>query len=61
MKKLRKCPVCKNYTLKEICEKCKVETKIAHPPSFKFAKYLKYIKQSNIYGSDNKAIQENKS
>ena len=61
MKKLRKCPICKNYTLKKVCEKCNVESKIAHPPSFKFSKYLKYINTLNIYGNSDSSIQENKS
>jgi recombinational DNA repair protein RecR len=28
--KLKKCPNCKSYTLKEICKKCNEKTKDAH-------------------------------
>ena len=28
--KLKKCPACKNYTLKEICPKCGENSKDAH-------------------------------
>ncbi len=33
--KLKKCPTCKKYSLKNTCAKCKVETKDAH---YKFIK-----------------------
>lgn len=36
--KLKKCKLCKTYTLKEICEKCKTPTMDAH---------YKYIKIRN--------------
>lgn len=49
MKKIRKCPNCKTYTMKEICPTCNSETKIAHPPNPKFVKYLKHLtKEENI-------------
>ena len=35
MSLLKKCPDCKNYTLKDICKKCKKETISAH---YKFPK-----------------------
>jgi len=35
---LCKCPLCKQYTLKEICEKCKEKTKQA---GYKFKEYQK--------------------
>lgn len=35
--KLKKCPLCKTYTLKEICKKCKNPTKQA---GYKFKDYL---------------------
>ena len=38
--KLKKCPSCKNYTLKEICTTCKKKTKEAH---YKFVKIKKEI------------------
>ncbi|MBT4257995.1 hypothetical protein HOD88_02340 [archaeon] len=33
--KLKKCPSCNSYTLKENCNKCKIKTKEAH---YKFIK-----------------------
>lgn len=33
--KLKKCPECNTYTLKELCPKCKCKTKDAH---YKFVK-----------------------
>lgn len=33
-KKLRKCPKCKRYMLKEVCEKCGIHTYVSHPPKF---------------------------
>lgn len=33
--KLRKCKICKSYTLKEVCDKCKGKTSDAH---YKFIK-----------------------
>lgn len=36
--KLRKCPVCRKYTLKDFCEKCKEKTKDA---GYKFKQYFK--------------------
>jgi len=33
--KLKICPSCKKYTLKDICPECKTKTKIAH---YKFVK-----------------------
>ena len=35
---LFKCPLCKNYTLKEICDKCKEKTRQA---GYKFKTYGK--------------------
>jgi H/ACA ribonucleoprotein complex subunit 3 len=32
--RLRKCPKCGRYTLKEICPVCGTPTKSAHPPRF---------------------------
>jgi len=45
---LKKCPKCRNYTLKELCQKCKTKTISAHPLRFsleKEKKYSKYRKQ----------------
>ena len=33
--KLKKCPLCRNYTLKSVCPKCNFKTKDAH---YKFIK-----------------------
>ncbi len=30
--RIRKCPNCGRYTLKEVCPVCGSETKVAHPP-----------------------------
>jgi H/ACA ribonucleoprotein complex subunit 3 len=32
--KIRRCPICKRYTLKEICIHCKVKTIVPHPHRF---------------------------
>jgi H/ACA ribonucleoprotein complex subunit 3 len=41
--KLRKCPNCKKYTLKEICPYCGKKTVSPHPPKYspqdKFGKF----------------------
>jgi H/ACA ribonucleoprotein complex subunit 3 len=41
--KLRKCPICKKYTLKEICPYCGQKTIFPHPPKYspldKFGKF----------------------
>jgi len=43
MNKLRKCPLCKTYTLKEICEKCGKKTEQA---GYKYVR-VKYISENN--------------
>ncbi|WP_461866092.1 RNA-protein complex protein Nop10 [Thermococcus sp.] len=32
--RIKKCPKCHRYTLKDICPVCGAETKVAHPPRF---------------------------
>ncbi len=32
--KIRKCPRCGKYTMKELCDVCNIKTKIAHPAKF---------------------------
>ncbi|MCS7112256.1 MAG: RNA-protein complex protein Nop10 [Ignisphaera sp.] len=32
--RLRKCPVCKTYTLREICANCNTKTLVPHPHRF---------------------------
>ncbi|MHC1600046.1 MAG: RNA-protein complex protein Nop10 [Candidatus Methanospirareceae archaeon] len=50
--KIRKCEVCGEYTLKEICEKCGSVTKNPKPPRFSpkdpYGKYRRMMK----YGRD---------
>ncbi|MBU0894062.1 MAG: RNA-protein complex protein Nop10 [Nanoarchaeota archaeon] len=41
--KLKKCPSCSTYTLKDTCPKCKKQTKSAH---YKFVK-VKDVSQNN--------------
>jgi len=41
--KIKKCPICKAYTLKETCGKCKLKTQDAH---YKFI-YLRDGKKSS--------------
>ncbi|RLG61196.1 RNA-protein complex protein Nop10 [Candidatus Geothermarchaeota archaeon] len=31
---IRKCPNCKRYTMRDICDKCGVETRTSHPPRY---------------------------
>ena len=38
MPKLKKCPFCKNYTLKDTCPKCNKSTKEAHYKHVKIKK-----------------------
>ncbi|MEL9940073.1 MAG: RNA-protein complex protein Nop10 [Ignisphaera sp.] len=41
--RIRKCPNCKTYTLKEICPKCGNKTIVPHPPRFSPEdKYVEY-------------------
>ncbi len=46
--KLKKCPKCGRYTLKDVCPACKVKTISAHPPKFspedKYGKYRRMLK-----------------
>ncbi|MBM3229110.1 ribosome biogenesis protein [Candidatus Parvarchaeota archaeon] len=47
MKKLRKCALCKSYTMKQ--EHCGAQTKSAHPPKFKITdKYAKYRRMQEV-------------
>lgn len=48
--KLKKCPNCNEYTLKENCEKCKTDSKDAH---------YKYIKIKDAPKSDVKFVRKN--
>ncbi|MEK6819814.1 MAG: nucleolar RNA-binding Nop10p family protein [Nanoarchaeota archaeon] len=43
--KLRRCPNCETYTLKEICPKCNSKTKDAH---YKFLNFGKFLRNNSI-------------
>ena len=47
--KIRKCPNCGRYTLKEYCPECKEKTVNPHPPKFspedKYGKYRRIMKK----------------
>jgi len=47
--KMKICPECKKYTLKDLCPLCKVRTVNPHPPKFspedKYGKYRRLIKK----------------
>ncbi len=57
MPKIRKCNVCKRYTMKEICPICGKETLIMEPPRYspqdKYGKYRRLIKFKNGVGGKN--------
>ncbi len=41
--KIRRCKICKIYTLKDNCPECKMETNDPHPPKFSLEdKYIRY-------------------
>jgi H/ACA ribonucleoprotein complex subunit 3 len=41
--RIKRCKVCHQYTLKEICPLCKKETNDPHPPKFSLEdKYIRY-------------------
>lgn len=44
--------------MKDVCPRCKSQTKTAHPPKFKFAKYLKYFSEKDIYDSNQKPKED---
>jgi len=47
--KMKICPQCNNYTLKDLCPICKVNTVNPHPPKFspedRYGKYRRMIKK----------------
>ena len=49
--KMKICPECNNYTLKDLCPVCKVPTVNPHPPKFspedKYGKYRRIIKKES--------------
>lgn len=48
--RMKKCPKCKNYTLKDYCSKCNIKTITVKPPRFspedKYGKYRRILKKS---------------
>ena len=58
--KIRKCPVCGGYTLKETCSRCGVATKSPHPPPIsptsKYVDILLRIRQNNRRRQEGKDI-----
>lgn len=48
--KLKKCPKCKTYTLKENCPKCESKSKDAH---------YKFLKLRDAPKSDSKIVRKN--
>ncbi|HIH96263.1 MAG TPA: RNA-protein complex protein Nop10 [Thermoplasmata archaeon] len=49
MRQLKRCPKCREYTLKVTCPKCKVRTEQAAPPKFspedRWGKYRRKLEQ----------------
>ncbi|KUH33746.1 RNA-protein complex protein Nop10 [Thermococcus indicus] len=50
--RIRKCPGCGRYTLKEICPVCGEKTKVAHPPRFSpedpYGEYRRRLKREQL-------------
>jgi H/ACA ribonucleoprotein complex subunit 3 len=46
---LRKCPLCKEYTLKDTCPRCEVGTDVPIPPRYspedRYGKYRRMMRQ----------------
>jgi H/ACA ribonucleoprotein complex subunit 3 len=56
--RIRRCPQCKTYTLREICPKCGAKTFVPHPPRFSPEdKYVEYRLWSKHPGIMMKVIQ----
>jgi len=56
MTKLKKCQKCKDYTLKDSCEKCNLPTESAH---YRFLKIRDAPKDSDKYFSQMRAKKKN--
>ena len=51
---IRRCPKCREYTLKDICPKCNIATKSPIPPKFSPQdKYARYRMQRLDLNEDN--------
>jgi len=50
--RIRKCPECGRYTLKETCPACGAKTKVAHPPRFSpedpYGEYRRRLKREQM-------------
>lgn len=50
--KIRKCPQCKSYTLRELCPYCNTKTISPHPPRFspedRYVEYRVKMKYSDL-------------
>jgi len=50
--RIRKCPSCGRYTLKETCPVCGTKTKVAHPPRFSpedpYGEYRRRLKREQL-------------
>ncbi|ACS89641.1 MULTISPECIES: RNA-protein complex protein Nop10 [Thermococcus] len=50
--KIKKCPKCGEYTLKETCPLCGEKTKLAHPPKFSpedpYGEYRRRLKKETL-------------
>jgi len=50
--KIKKCPRCGKYTLKETCPLCGEKTKLAHPPKFSpedpYGEYRRRLKKEML-------------
>lgn len=59
--RLRKCPVCKAYTLKETCINCGVKTVVPHPHKFspedRYVEYRFLSKYPQQLDRDRKSTQ----
>lgn len=50
--RIRKCPECGRYTLKETCPVCGANTRVAHPPRFSpedpYGEYRRRLKREQL-------------
>jgi H/ACA ribonucleoprotein complex subunit 3 len=55
--RIRVCKNCHNYTLREICPLCKIETNDPHPPKFSLEdKYIRY-RIIDAYTRENQQVE----
>ncbi|MBX7075904.1 MAG: RNA-protein complex protein Nop10 [Methanobacteriaceae archaeon] len=50
--KMRKCPSCDTYTIKDVCPNCGGELKVVYPPKYsiedKYGKYRRKLKEEMV-------------